>query len=71
MLGSELGPTAADDDIAIGEGIGIRIGHRGGAGRMSAFGGIVLQKSFCLTDHKFSGLWARRSNIDVGDRFIL
>jgi hypothetical protein len=32
---------------------------------------IVLQKSFCLTDHKFSGLWARRSNIDVGDRFIL
>jgi hypothetical protein len=26
----------------------------------------VLQKSFCLTDHKFSGLNARRSNIDVG-----
>jgi hypothetical protein len=32
---------------------------------------IVLQKSFCLTDHKFCGLWARQSNIDVGDYFIL
>jgi len=31
---------------------------------------IVLQKSFCLTDHEFSGLWARRSNLDVGDHFI-
>jgi hypothetical protein len=28
--------------------------------------GDMLQKSFCLTDHKFSGLNARRSNIDVG-----
>jgi hypothetical protein len=27
----------------------------------------VLQKSFYLTDHKFSGPQGRRSNIDVGD----
>jgi hypothetical protein len=32
---------------------------------------LLLQKSFCLTDHKFSGLYARRSNIDMGDHFIL
>jgi hypothetical protein len=32
---------------------------------------IVLQKSFCLTGHKFSGPQARQSNIDVGDHFIL
>jgi len=28
---------------------------------------IVLQKSFCSTGHKFSELWARRSNNHVGD----
>ncbi len=26
---SELGTTVADDDIAISEGVGIRIGHHG------------------------------------------
>ena len=38
---------------------------------MSVAGPIVLQKSFGLTDHKISGPWGRRSNIDVGDHFIL
>jgi hypothetical protein len=28
---------------------------------------IVLQASFCLTDARFSGLYARRSNVDVGN----
>jgi hypothetical protein len=32
---------------------------------------IVLQKSFCFTDPSFSGLYARRSNVNVGDHFIL
>jgi hypothetical protein len=37
-----------------------------------ALGQNVLQKSFRLIDHKFSGLRGRRSNIDVGgDHFIL
>ena len=33
VLVGELRSTVADDDIAIGERVGIRIGHRGGAGR--------------------------------------
>jgi hypothetical protein len=33
VLVSELRIALADDDIAIGEGVGIRIGHRGGADR--------------------------------------
>jgi hypothetical protein len=28
---------------------------------------ILLQKSFCTGDQKFSGLWARLSCKDVGD----
>src|SRR5258707_1295334 len=35
--------------------------------RTSAFGGIVLQKSFCGMGLKFSEAWARRLNNDVGD----
>jgi hypothetical protein len=27
---------------------------------------ILLQKSFCITEHNFSGLWARRSNNHMG-----
>ena len=38
---------------------------------MSVLSPIVLQKSFCLTDPRFCGLYARRSNVDVGDHFIL
>ena len=38
---------------------------------MSAPREIVLQNSFCLADHRFSRPWARQSNIDVGDHFIL
>ena len=38
---------------------------------MSVLSPIVLQKSFCLTDPRFFGLYARRSNVDVGDHFIL
>jgi hypothetical protein len=34
---------------------------------MSAFGGIVLQKSFCTDDQKFCGLQARLSCKDVRD----
>jgi hypothetical protein len=33
MFVGRLGTAVADDDIAIGEGIGIRIAHRGGADR--------------------------------------
>jgi hypothetical protein len=33
--------------------------------------GAVLQKSFCLTDHKFPGLEARRSKLMWEDHFIL
>jgi hypothetical protein len=29
---------------------------------MSAIGGIVLQKSFCITEHNFSGPSAQRLN---------
>src|SRR5258707_2450462 len=35
--------------------------------RTSAFGGIVLQKSFCGMGLKFSEAWARRLDNDVGD----
>jgi hypothetical protein len=31
----------------------------------------VLQKSFCLTDPRFSRLYTRRSNVDVGDHLTL
>jgi len=34
---------------------------------MSASTGIVLQNSFWITEDKFSGLWARRSNNRAGD----
>jgi hypothetical protein len=37
---------------------------------MSAFGGIVLQKSFCIVDHKISEPWARFSCKDVGGHMI-
>ena len=35
------------------------------------FGPILLQKSFCITERKFSGPWARQSNIYVGDYIIV
>ena len=38
---------------------------------MSALPLIVLQKSFCLTDQKCFRAVGVRSNIDVGDHFIL
>ena len=31
---------------------------------------ILLQKSFCVAEHKFSGPYTRRSNIDLGDYII-
>src|ERR1700738_2127417 len=34
---------------------------------MSAFLSILLQKSFCITEHKFSGPCARRSNNHLRD----
>jgi hypothetical protein len=34
-------------------------------------GPILLQKSFCSTEHKFSGLWVRLSKNYVGDYFIV
>jgi hypothetical protein len=34
---------------------------------MSVVRGIVLQNSFWITEDKFSGLWARRSNNRAGD----
>jgi hypothetical protein len=37
----------------------------------SALPSIVLQKSFCLTDHKFSGLYVRQSNNHLRDYIIL
>jgi hypothetical protein len=40
------------------------IGWRGWHGRKVP---ILLQKSFCTGDQKFSGLWARLSCKDVGD----
>src|SRR5260370_15998436 len=33
---------------------------------MSAYRGILLQKSFCITDCKFSGPYVRRSNDHLG-----
>jgi hypothetical protein len=36
-------------------------------GAMPAIEVIVLQKSFCTADQKFSGLYARLSCKDVGD----
>jgi hypothetical protein len=32
---------------------------------------ILLQKSFCSTEHKFSGPWVRLSKNYVGDYFIV
>ena len=37
---------------------------------MSAFGGILLQKSFCVLDHKISEPWARFSCKDVRGHMI-
>jgi hypothetical protein len=37
---------------------------------MSAYWMIVLQKSFCIDQQKFSGLYARRSNIHLRDYTI-
>jgi hypothetical protein len=37
---------------------------------MSAVPPIVLQKSFCVTEYKFSGPYARRSNNDLRDYII-
>jgi hypothetical protein len=37
---------------------------------MSAFTEIVLQKTFCVTEHNCSELSARRSNNDVRDYII-
>jgi hypothetical protein len=34
-------------------------------------GPIVLQKSFCITEHKFFGTWVRRSQNCVGDYIIM
>ena len=41
-----LGVAVADDDIAIGEGIWIRIGHRGGAGRCLLLSGVAQTSHF-------------------------
>jgi hypothetical protein len=37
---------------------------------LSALGPIVLQKSFCIADHKISEPWARFSCKDVGGHVI-
>jgi hypothetical protein len=39
--------------------------------REGCFGPILLQKSFCSTEHKFSGPWVRLSKNYVGDYFIV
>ena len=38
--------------------------------KMSAIRGILLQKSFCIDQHKFSGPYARRSNNHLRDYII-
>jgi hypothetical protein len=42
-------------------------GLNASSGRVSAIEDIVLQNSFCATDHKFSELWTRLSNKYVRD----